>query len=381
MKKIYNLLSVCFLLLFLESIFPPDNLADTSNSAEAGKRDNDSKEEKVSNTDSLLIFPVIYYTPETKIAGGILGGYYFYPSQNPDFSKPSFITIELLYTELKQIKGEVTCDIFWGGYNNRFTGAIGYSRFPSKFWGIGNDTVSDNEEIYTPEGFWLNLSYKNLVTGGVFLGLDYEYLRRDIVREEQSGGIEWDSIIGKDGGIISRIGFSVTSDSRNHLIYPTSGGYYQVQTKFSTRAIGSEFDFTTLNIDLRRYVTIFDDIVVASQLNGVFNLGDTPFFNAASIGGKYLMRGFYEGRYRDDNMLAFQAECRLPLWWRIGIVAFAGFAQVDDRIEDFRLGGFKFAFGGGLRFLWDREQKLNIRLDVGFADGESALYLTIGEAF
>jgi outer membrane protein assembly factor BamA len=381
MKKIYNLLSVCFLLLFLESIFPPDNLADTSNFTEAGKRDNDSKEEKVINTDSLLIFPVIYYTPETKIAGGILGGYYFYPSQNPDFSKPSFITIELLYTELKQIKGEVTCDIFWGGYNNRFTGAVGYSRFPSKFWGIGNDAANGNEETYTPEGFWLNLGYKNLVAGRVFLGLDYEYLRRDIVREEQDGGIEWDSVTGKDGGVISRIGLSVTSDSRDHLIYPSSGGYYQVQAKFATRAIGSEFDFTAISIDLRKYDTIFGDAVLAAQANGTFSMGETPFFSSASFGGKYLIRGFYEGRYRDNDMLALQAECRLPIWWRIGIVAFAGFAQVADRIEDFRLDSFKFAFGGGLRFLWDREQKLNIRLDVGFAEGESALYLTIGESF
>jgi outer membrane protein assembly factor BamA len=381
MKKVYGLLSVFFLLLFLESMFPSDNRADVSNSAEAGKQDNDSIEKKVVNTDSLLIFPAVYYTPETKIAGGILGGYYFYPSQNPDFSKPSFITLELLYTELEQIKGEVTCDIFWGEYKNRFTGAVGYSRFPSKFWGIGNDTASDDEKVYTPEGFWLNLDYKNLVAGGVFLGLDYEYIRRDIVREAQGSGIEWESVTGKDGGAISRFGLSVTSDSRNHLIYPSSGGYYQAQVRFATRAIGPEFDFTSMNMDLRRYGTLFDSIVVATQLNGVFNIGDTPFFNAASIGGKYLMRGFYEGRYRDDNMLALQTECRLPLWWRFGIVAFAGFAQVADRIEDFRLDNFKFAFGGGLRFLWDKEQKLNIRLDVGFAEGKPALYVTIGEAF
>jgi hemolysin activation/secretion protein len=154
-----------------------------------------------------------------------------------------------------------------------------------------------------------------------------------------------------------------------------------VEIKFATRAIGSEFDFTSLNMDLRRYGTLFDNIVVAAQLYGVFNMGVTPFFDAASIGGKYLMRGFYEGRYRDDNMLALQTECRLPLWWRFGIVAFAGFAQVADRIEDFRFDNFKFAFGGGFRFLWDTEQKLNIRLDIGFAEGKSGLYVTIGEAF
>lgn len=372
---------VFFLLFFLGIIFSSDKQTDALDSAETGKQADDYKEEKIVNTDSLLIFPAVYYTPETKIAGGILGGYYFYPSQNPNFSKPSFITLELLYTELEQIKGEVTCDIFWGEYKNRFIGAVGYSRFPSKFWGIGNNTASDDEEVYAPEGFWLNLGYKNLISGGIFLGLDYEYLRRDIVRETQGGGIEWESVAGKDGGTISRFGLSVVSDSRNHLIYPSSGGYYQAQAKFATRAIGSEFDFTAISIDLRKYGTICGNTVLAAQMNGVFSMGEPPFFSSASFGGKYLMRGFYEGRYRDDNMLALQTECRLPLWWRLGIVAFAGFAQVADRIEDFRLGNFKFAFGGGLRFLWDKEQKLNIRLDVGFAEGKSALYVTIGEAF
>jgi len=316
MKKVFALLPVFFLLFFLGIIFSSDKQADALDSAEAGKQADDYKEEKIVNTDSLLIFPAVYYTPETKIAGGILGGYYFYPSQNPNFSKPSFLTIELIYTELEQIKGEVTCDIFWGEYKNRFTGAVGYSRFPSKFWGIGNDTAGDDEEVYTPEGFWLNLGYKNLVTGDVFLGLDYEYIRRDIMRDAQSGDIEWESVAGKDGGTISRFGLSVTSDSRNHLIYPSSGGYYQVQAKFATRAIGSEFDFTAISIDLRKYGIIFGDTVLAAQMNGVFSMGETPFFSSASIGGKYLMRGFYEGRYRDDNMLALQASIVVEVWYR-----------------------------------------------------------------
>jgi hypothetical protein len=381
MKNFFSLLPIFLLLFFLVIIFPALNRADTLGSVEAGKPTDDSKEEKVVNTDSLLLFPVVYYTPETKIAGGILGGYYFYPSQNPDFSKPSFITLDLIYTELKQIKGEVTCDIFWGEYKNRFIGAVGYSKFPSKFWGIGNSTVSNAEEAYTPQGFWLNLGYRNLAAQGVYLGLDYEYLHRDIVWGAQGSGIEWESVTGKDGGTISRFGLSVTSDSRNHLIYPSDGGYYQAQVKFASRAIGSEFNFTAISIDLRKYGIIFGDTVLAIQMNGVFSIGETPFFSSASIGGKYLMRGFYEGRYRDDDILALQAECRLPLWWRLGIVAFAGFAQVADRIESFRIDNFKFAFGGGVRFLWDKEQKLNIRLDVGFAEGNSALYLTIGEAF
>lgn len=333
------------------------------------------------NTNSLLVFPVVYYTPETKIAGGILGGYYFYPSENPDYSKPSSITLSVIYTELDQITSEITWDIFCGDYRNRITGAVGYSKFPSKFWGIGNDTPYDNEEDYTPEGYWFNLSYKYLITKGLFTGLDYEFLRRDITVNETSGGLKWESVPGRNGGIVSRFGISVVSDTRDHLFCPSSGAYYQAQVKFASRIFGSEFDFTSVNMDMRLYKKFLKEIVIAAQLNGVFNMGDTPFFSDAYMGGKYLMRGFYEGRYRDDNMLMLQTECRMPLFWRFGAVAFAGIAQVAPRIGDFTMDGFKFAFGSGIRFLWDKEQKLNIRFDLGFAEGDIGLYITIGEVF
>lgn len=353
------------------------------NSASSNREDQNVqfKAEPVVNTNSLLVFPVVYYTPETKIAGGILGGYYFYPTENPDYSKPSSITLSVIYTELDQVTSEITWDVFWGDYRNRVTGAAGYSKFPSKFWGIGDDTRSENEEDYTPEGYWFNLSYKYLVAKGLFAGLDYEFLRRDITVNETSDGLIWDSVHGRNGGIVSRFGFSVVSDTRDHLFCPSSGAYCQAQVKFASRVFGSEFDFTSINIDLRLYKKFLKEMVIATQLNGVFNMGDTPFFSDAYMGGKYLMRGFYEGRYRDDDMLMLQTECRMPLFWRFGAVAFAGIAQVQPGIGDFRMDGFKFAFGSGIRFLWDKEQKLNIRFDLGFAEGDIGLYITIGEVF
>ena len=331
--------------------------------------------------DSLLIFPVLYYTPETETAGGILGGYYFYPSENPDYSKPSAVTLELLYTELEQYKGEVTFDIFKSSYQERITGAIGYSEFPSKFWGIGNYTSEDDETMYTPESFWINLSYKLLVLPELYIGFEYEYNHRDITHEDQTIDFDWDSVNGKDGGSVSRIGFSISDDTRDHLIYPGNGLYCQGQIMFSNGIVGSDYDFISLKIDLRNYFTLFEEVVIAGQVVGSFNWGDVPFYYSSSMGGKYMMRGFYEGRYRDNDIIAIQGECRIPVWWRVGIVAFAGMAQAAGDVEDFRFDVFRIAFGAGIRLMWDKEQKLNIRLDVGFAEGGTSLYLTIGEAF
>jgi hypothetical protein len=94
------------------------------------------------------------------------------------------------------------------------------------------------------------------------------------------------------------------------------------------------------------------------------------------------MRGYYLGRYRDKNMIAIQAEYRwLPAIWRFGIVGFAGFGDVADKISRFDFGGFEYSYGFGLRFLLNPEQKINLRLDFGFGKGTSGIYFTAGEAF
>lgn len=381
MKKIPLL--ICIFISFI-NILMSAQINDDENMqgySACGYSQNDSDADKEEKSNSLLIFPVLYYTPETKIAGGVLGGYYFYPSNNPDYSKPSSVTLELLYTELEQFKTEITFDIFLSSYRNRLTGAAGYSKFPSKFWGIGNYTAAENETLFIPQSYWLNVSYKRKIIEGLFIGLDYEFNHKNVTFDDPAGAIGLESISGRTGGTVSRAGLTLNADSRDHLMFPTTGSYFQAQFFFSDRALGSDFDFTTLNLDFRKYGLLSDEIVLAGQMFSSLNWGDIPFYYSAFMGGKYLMRGYYEGRYRDGGILAFQAECRLPIYWRIGAALFAGIAQVAPGPGDFRMNAFKFAYGAGLRLLWDKEQKLNIRLDMGFAEDQASLYVTIGEAF
>ena len=67
---------------------------------------------------------------------------------------------------------------------------------------------------------------------------------------------------------------------------------------------------------------------MAFQFLGNFNEGDVPVRSMANMGSGSIMRGYYEGRYTDKNMLAFQAEMRQHLIRRLGMVAFAGVGRV-----------------------------------------------------
>jgi hypothetical protein len=74
--------------------------------------------------------------------------------------------------------------------------------------------------------------------------------------------------------------------------------------------------------------------VLALQAVATMTAGDVPFYMLAQLGGPNVMRGDYEGRYRDRELLAVQLEYRFPILWRFGGTAFAGIGMVRRRSLD-----------------------------------------------
>jgi hypothetical protein len=101
----------------------------------------------------------------------------------------------------------------------------------------------------------------------------------------------------------------------------------------------------------------------------------------ARLGSDGILRGYNGARYRDNTLAAIQVEYRLPVWWRVGMVGFAGYGQVADGIGRLKIGEFKYSVGLGIRFRIDPKEGTNIRLDFGFGKGSWGNYLTGGEAF
>jgi outer membrane translocation and assembly module TamA len=79
-------------------------------------------------------------------------------------------------------------------------------------------------------------------------------------------------------------------------------------------------------------------------------------------------------------MAAFQAEYRLPLFWKLSLAGFAGAGRVASRLSGLGLSGFKNVAGWGLRFKVTPEGA-TLRLDFGYGKGTSGMYFTAGEAF
>lgn len=334
------------------------------------------------NRSGLIPIPVLYYTPETKLAFGVAAQYYFRPARADSAARPSTLTPVFIYTTNSQITAEFNSDLWWRQEDYHFTGYIGYSKFPDKFYGIGNDTSQEDEEDYTPRYTRMQASLERRFRGALRLGVGYRLEHSKLVEIEEGGRLEQGDILGSEGGVVSGVALLTSWDNRDNIFSASSGHYHQLTVELYGGAIGSDYGFGRYILDLRGYIITLPDQVLALQGYFGFASGDPPFQHLFLFGGQDLMRGYYLGRFRDRNMIALQAEYRiLPIFWRVGAVVFGGIGDVAAEPSRFTLGDFKYSIGGGLRFLLIRAERIALRLDFGFGDGDSGFYITIGEAF
>jgi hypothetical protein len=329
----------------------------------------------------IVALPVVFYTPETKLAFGVGGIYYFSVTSDKTVDRPSNIAFSGVYTQRKQSYIEINPD-FYLGHGTHIQAVGRYYNFPDYFYGIGNATSADREESFTSKYWWLNIEALKRVRGPLNAGLQYNFDSTKLAKVEEGGLLDGGDIPGSGGGTVSGLGPFMTYDSRDSIFFPTKGSFHQLSAMAFGRALGSDFRFTRVFLEFRKYHGFTASRVLAFQAQFVFESGDPPFWRMGLLGGEKLMRGYYSGRYRDKNLMALQVEYRwVPVFWRLGLAAFAGLGDVADSIGHFDLGRFKYSYGLGLRFVVDHRQRLHLRLDFGFGKGTSGLYFTAVEAF
>jgi outer membrane protein assembly factor BamA len=202
-----------------------------------------------------------------------------------------------------------------------------------------------------------------------------------MVETEENGALAAGDVTGSGGGTLSGLGGWFNRDTRDNIFYSTQGSLCEISGAYYAGALGCDFDFGRYGLDLRKFFSMGERQVVALQSLVVATSGDPPFQMLAQLGGDRVMRGYYNGRFRDRHAAVLQAEYRVKVWWRIGAAAFAGVGDVAHRPADFRIEDFKYSLGGGLRFLLSRQEGMNLRIDSAFGDGTSGFYITLGEPF
>lgn len=329
----------------------------------------------------VLVLPIIAKSIETGWSFGIAGASTFHLKAHDTTARTSNVQALGLYTTRQQFVAALNGSIYFPGERFILNQQLSYSSFPDNFWGLGKSTPYSNKESYKFKQYYVYLHPQTLLGSNLFLGMLYEFQRVMDVQYTAGGLFDKENIQGRKGYRISGLGLSLTYDTRNNAFAPDKGVMLQFYFDHFAPMLGSDFQYTNFVLDLRRFIRVYNRQVLALQVYGFFNAGETPLRSLASLGGANSLRGYYAGRYRDKDLAAIQAEYRFPLFWRLGAVAFGDVGNVGANLSELNFQDIKYTYGGGLRLALNKSEKLNLRLDYGIAKASSGFYLQLGEAF
>jgi outer membrane protein assembly factor BamA len=329
----------------------------------------------------LLVFPIISSSIETGWSFGSIAAATFRIFPKDTISRTSNLEALFLYSTKKQLVTAINGTQYFHHEKYILTEQLSYSSFPDKFWGLGKYTRDDAAEPYKYRQFYLYAHLMRRVAPNFFIGVLFENQKVWDIEYQPGGAFDKDNVHGRQGYQVAGLGGSITYDKRNNAFSPDNGLYCQLYYNHFDHYLSSDYFYSNFILDIRKYIPTGKS-VIALQFYSFNNTGEVPLRSLASFGGASRMRGYYDGRYKDQDQTFLQAEYRFPVYKRIGAVLFGGTGDVASRFSDYSLRELKYSYGGGIRFALNKKEKLNLRIDYGIGGGNNrGFYLQIGEAF
>jgi outer membrane protein assembly factor BamA len=325
----------------------------------------------------LVIYPAGGYSPRGGLSFGVMPVYSWYNvGIDKHMGKPNTISGSLLFSTQGMVDVSTELERFFG-MNWQMTARFDYLKITDRFWGI-----------YSQTDQFIGMHYQSVRMGG-----QAELLKG--INERFFGGVstsfysytfndlddDLSRIQGFNGGFVGGAGPLVLYDSRDHVLWPKHGLYIKGGVVFFPESDVGDYRFSTASVDFRFFRPAGNGVIALQALwDGSF--GDVPFFSMPQLGGKDRLRGVgHSQRIIDKNVLLARGEWRIPVWWRIGAVFFGEMGQASNQVK---INHVKMIYSGGagLRFRILPDEPLNIRVEVGVANGgHHGFFISLKEAF
>jgi len=345
-------------------------------------------EKDTTKHSSFVVLPVLSSAPETGVEIGGASLYSFYTDTVNHETKVSNIFAYATLTTKGQNRLNISTT-YWSPQNKyHYFAGIGRIDFPTDFYGIGNNTHKIDADRLGQKRYRLLLEAQKLIAKNVYFGFVGGGYKYDFINTNPTGIFNNSPVVeDRKGGTFLFVGPSFIYDSRNNNTYTTKGMMVNASFNIMQGVLdNNSYNGGFLNVEFSKFISISKTLVLGFDVQEQSLVGSrSPFYLLPQMGNDEIMRGYYEGRYRDRNLLAGQAELRYRLSERFGIVGFAGAGEVFH--SSFSLPELKPNLGGGLRYFFDIEKGLSIRIDYGIGQKptgeqrESGLYIGLGQAF
>ena len=347
--------------------------------------------------------PVVNYSPEsTWEFGAAAQGYFRLPNQE----RTSIVQLDGTYSLRHQWYINAQGTLYFGARSAspawQLQFRAGYSDRPATYYGVYEDPHFANEgntgigmlrkgTPYQMQRAYLNLQAPISIDKDWSVGPMLDML---VAQYNIEGKYKTPSPL-----VQAAVGAVGVYDSRDNVFYPTQGVFAKLTAAaaWTNKVEIPEGQQAMINglltADIRHFVPLTDQIVFAWQLKAQMMLSPlfishlTMYPMLPRLGGQDGLRGVNSDMFRDDIMMALQAELRLPIWSIFRAAVFAGIGDVYD-YHNWHWEVPKVGYGIGLRAAINKA-KVNIRFDVARSNVDPrwnninaySFYLTATEAF
>jgi hypothetical protein len=331
---------------------------------------------------SWFAVPTLGSAPETGFYFGAVGYRLWKPNWD-SLARTSFLKAEVMYTLKQQFitsfeinQTDRSQQWIWVGRNS-------WLRFPEYFWGIGRSEKSNQVQY---DGYRLEIDNQLLHRHGayVFSGLYQSFQSVYGVRPVGTLLPEKQAIYHQIiSGISSGIGPTFLFDSRTNLLRPKSKeAYLRLEWLHFHPILGSHFTFQQMLVEGRYFFPLRKRDILAFQTICQARIGDAPFRMLSLMGGPMIQRGYYFGRFRDQNAWAAQTEWRKSFSRIFGMTAFLSTGAVFRTEGGVSGSGLRTAGGLGFRWSLIPGEETALRMDFAYTqDRDFGFYIGFGEAF
>ena len=347
--------------------------------------------------------PVVNYSPEsTWEFGAAAQGYFRLPSQE----RTSIVQLDGTYSLRHQWYINAQGTLYFGARSAspawQLQFRAGYSDRPATYYGVYDDPHFANEgntgigmlrkgTPYQMQRAYLNLQAPISIDRDWSVGpmLDMLVAQYNIEGKYKTPNPLVQAAVGAVG----------VYDTRDNVYYPTQGIFFKLSAAaaWTNKVDIPEGQQATINgllsADLRQFIALPHNLVLAWQLKTQMMLSPlfishiTMYPMLPRLGGQDGLRGVNSDMFRDDIMMALQAELRIPIWSIFRAAVFAGIGDVYD-YHNWHWEVPKVGYGIGLRAAINKA-KVNIRFDVARSNVDPrwnninaySFYLTATEAF
>ena len=304
-------------------------------------------------------------------AGLVVGaGYLYRDASAPKSGPPSMLGVGGMYAEQDTWAALAAHRGYWSG--NRWRTTAGVAIADINYSVTLGSQAGDRQVAVNQAANAASIEAARRFGKYTWVGLSAAYANTDVTAVD---------FLVLDNIALADLALSVEWDTRDDTFAPRSGALASLEIKHFDEALGSDNNFTRINSSYNAYRALSDHQVIAYRVAAEHVEGDAPFFALPWLGSGCDLRGYTPGTYIGRSLLAAQAEWRLQLSKRWGMVAFGGVASVGDRNGQFKSGDALPAGGVGLRYRVTDKFKVNVRADMAWGRDDSTFTLSVGEAF